>query len=201
MNEQIARTSKEMIDIGKLLQRSWALFQSKPVEHLVAGLIVIALSLVTLGVLFGPLSVGQIRMIEKQQRGETPRIEDVFAGFSSFGASFLTSLILFVAVFIGMLMLVLPGVLVGLAWGFAIWFVALEGASPTAALSGSWQLLKNHTVSVIVVFVLLGVVNAVASSVVLATLLTGPLSMIFCTLAYQEMVGAAPQPSDPVARV
>jgi uncharacterized membrane protein len=189
MNE-IARTSKEMIDLGKVFQRSWALFQSKPVEHLVAGLIVIALSAVTLGVLFGPLSVGQIRMIEKQQRGETPRIEDVFAGFGSFGASFLTTLILFVAVFVGMLLLVLPGVFVGLAWGFAIWFVALEGASPSAALSGSWQLLKNHTVSVIVVFVLLGVVNAVASSIVLATLLTAPLSMIFGTLAFQEMVGS-----------
>jgi uncharacterized membrane protein len=200
MNE-IARTSKEMIDLGKVFQRSWALFQSKPVEHLVAGLIVIALSAVTLGVLFGPLSVGQIRMIEKQQRGETPRIEDVFAGFSSFGASFLTSLILFVAVFVGMLLLVLPGVFVGLAWGFAIWFVALEGASPSAALSSSWQLLKNHTVSVIVVFVLLGVVNAVASSIVLATLLTAPLSMIFGTLAFQEMVGSEPQRIDAAPRV
>jgi uncharacterized membrane protein len=192
MNE-IARTSKEMIDIGKVAQRSWALFQSKPVEHLVAGLIVLALSAVTLGVLFGPLSVGQIRMIEKQQRGETPRIEDVFAGFSSFGASFLTSLILFIGVFIGMLFLVLPGVFVALAWGFAIWFVALEGATVSEALSSSWQLLKNHTVSVIVVFVLLGVVNVVASSVVLAALLTAPLSMIFSTVAYQEMVGSDPE--------
>jgi hypothetical protein len=196
MNE-IARTSKEMLDIGKLFQRSWALFQSKPVEHLVAGLIVISLSLLTLGVLFGPLSVGQIRMIEKQQRGETPRIEDVFAGFSSFGASFLTSLILFVAVLVGALFLVLPGVFVGLAWGFALWFVALEGASPSAALSGTWQLLQNHTGSVIVVFVLLGAINAVASTVVLAALLTGPLSMIFGTLAYQEMLGSEPQRIDP----
>lgn len=200
MNE-IARTSKEMIDIGKLFQRTWALFQSKPVEHLVAGLIVLALSIVSLGVLFGPLSVGQIRMVEKQQRGETPRIEDVFAGFSSFGPAFLTSLILFVAVFVGMLLLVLPGVLVGLAWGFAIWFVALEGASASTALSGSWQLLKNHTLSVIVVFVLLGVINVLASSVVLATLLTGPLSMIFCTLAFQEMQSSAPDRIDALPRV
>jgi hypothetical protein len=36
----------------------------------------------------------------------------------------------------------------------------------------------------------------VASSIVLATLLTGPLSMIFGTLAYQEMVGSAPHPID-----
>ena len=190
MNEQIARTSKDMVDIGKLFQRSWGLFQAKPVEHILASLVVFVLSMLSLGLLFGPLSVGQIRMIEKQQRGESIAVNDVFAGFSSFGPAFLTSLIILIGVFIGTLLLVLPGLLVGLAWGFAIWFVALEGASPTAALSGSWQLLKNHTVSVLVVFVLLGVVNAVASSIVLATLLTAPLSMIFGTLAYQEMVGA-----------
>lgn len=192
MNEHIARTSKDMVDIGKLFQKSWGLFQSKPVEHLVVSLIVFVLSMVSLGLLFGPLSVGQIRMIEKQQRGEDIAINDVFAGFASFGSAFLTTLILFVGVFIGMLLLVLPGVLVGLAWGFAIWFVALENASPTAALSGSWQLLKNNTVSVLVVFVLLGVVNAVAGTVVLATLITAPLSMIFGTVAYQEMVGSTP---------
>lgn len=190
MNEQIA-TSKEMVDIGKLFQRTWQLFQSKPVEHLVASLIVLVLSVVTLGVLMGPLAVGQIRMVEKQQRGETPRIEDVFAGFSSFGPAFLTSLIVAVAVGVGALFLVLPGVFVALAWGFALWFVALENASPSAALSGSWQLLKNNAASVILVFVLLGVVNAVAGTVVLGTLLTAPLSVIFATLAWQDMSNSA----------
>lgn len=190
MNEHIARTSRDMVDIGKLFQRSWGLFQSKPVEHLLASLVVLVLSMLTLGLLVGPLSVGQIRMIEKHQRGEPIAVGDVFAGFSSFGSSLLTSVIMLVGVFVGMLLLVLPGLLVALAWGFALWFVALEDASPTAALSGSWQLLKTHTVSVIVIFILLGVVNAVASSIVLGTLLTAPLSMIFATLAYQEMVGA-----------
>lgn len=190
MNAHIARTSRDMVDIGKLFQRSWGLFQSKPVEHLLASLVVLVLSMLTLGLLVGPLSVGQIRMIEKHQRGEPIAVGDVFAGFSSFGSSLLTSVIMLVGVFVGMLLLVLPGLLVALAWGFALWFVALEDASPTAALSGSWQLLKTHTVSVIVIFILLGVVNAVASSIVLGTLLTAPLSMIFATLAYQEMVGA-----------
>lgn len=189
MNNPIVRTSGELVDLGKLLQGSWSLFQSKPVEHLVAGLIVITGSVLSIGVLSGPLSVGHIRMVEMQQRGEPIRIQDVFAGFDSFGSAFLTSFILFVAVCIGMILLVLPGLLLGLAWGFAIWFVALEDASTTSALGGSWQLLKSHTASVIVVFVLLAVVNLAASTVVLATLLTGPLSIIFCTLAYQEMVG------------
>ncbi len=182
----------EMVDVPELARRSWALFQSKPVEHLVASLIAAGLSVVTLGALLGPLTVGHIRMIEKQQRGEEVRVGDVFDGFSSFGTAFLTSLVFCVALAIGMLFLVLPGVLVGLAWGFALWFVALEGASVSDALAGSWQLLKRHTVSVLVVFLILAVVNTVASAVVLGLVLSTPLSMIFGTLAFQELSDREP---------
>jgi uncharacterized membrane protein len=193
MNEQIARTPKQMVDVAELFKRSWALFQSKPVEHLVASLLVLVLSVISLGVLLGPLSVGQIRMIEKQERGEEPRIDDVFTGFSRFGSAFLTTLVFFIAMTIGAVMLVVPALFVGVAWGFALWFVALEGATPSEALGGSWQLLKSQTASVIVVLLVMGAVNLIASSVVLATLLTAPLTMIFCTLAFQDMqtVGSA----------
>ena len=44
----------------------------------------------------------------------------------------------------------------------------------------------------IVICLLLAVINVVAGSVVLATLLTAPISLIFCTLAFQDMVGATP---------
>jgi uncharacterized membrane protein len=196
MNEYIARQPKDMLDVVALFKRSWALFLSKPLEHLVASLLVLVLSVVSLGVLLGPLSVGQIRMIEKQQRGEEPRIDDVFTGFSSFGPAFLTTLVLFIAMTIGALLFVLPGLFVGVAWGFALWFVALEGASATEALAGSWQLLRRQTASVLVVLVIMGALNVIASSVVLATLLSAPFTMIFGTLAFQELQnvpGSGPQ--------
>jgi hypothetical protein len=186
-----------MVDVPELAKRSWALFQSKPVEHIVVSLLAVVLSVITLGVLLGPLSVGQIRMIEKQQRGDDLRIGDVFDGFSSFGAAFLTSLVFCVALAIGMMFLVLPGVFVGAAWGFALWFVALEGASVSDALAGSWQLLKRHTLSVLVVFLILAALNAVASAVVLGLVLTTPLSMIFATLAFQELIGLDPDAPRP----
>jgi uncharacterized membrane protein len=187
MDERIARTSKDMVDVAELGKRTWALFQVKPIEHIVAALIVLALSAVTLGVLLGPLTVGQIRMIEKQLRGEEPRIEDVFGGFDTFGPALLTTLVFVVALVIGLALLLLPGLFVCVAWGFALWFVALQGASTTDALASSWQLLKAHTGSVVVILLVVTVVNAVASSVLFATLLSAPLTMIFSTLAFQEM--------------
>jgi uncharacterized membrane protein len=194
MNESIHGVSKETVDVASLFQRSWALFSQKPLEHLVASLIVVVLGAVSLGVLIGPLSVGQIRMVDKQQRGEAIIIQDVFSGFSSFGAALIVSLIFFVGVAIGSALLVLPGLFLIAAWGFSWFFVALHDASATDALAASWNLLKTQTSSVLVVLVLLGVVNAVASSVVLAVLLTAPLTAIFATLAFRDMTASSAPP-------
>lgn len=194
MQENIRSTTKDMVDVGALAKRSWALFTAKPLEHLVAGVIVMVLGGVTLGILLGPLAVGHIRMVEKQTRGEDPRIEDVFSGFNSFGAALLAGIIFAVAVMVGMFLLVLPGLFVIAAWSFAFWFIALKGSSATDALGESWNLLKTQAGSVLVVLVLLAVLNAVAGSIVLATLLSAPLSVIFATLAFQEMTSSSASP-------
>lgn len=194
MNQHIQRTPGDMIDVASLAKRSWLLFTSKPVEHLVASVITMVITTVSLGLLLGPLVVGHIRMIEKQERGEDIRIEDVFSGFSSFGAAFLTTLILMIGMGIGFLLLVLPMFFVMAAWGFALWFVALRDASSVEALGASWSLLKSNLGSVIVVLLLTAVLNAIGSSVLLAVLLTAPLSMIFSTLAFDQMLGADGSP-------
>jgi uncharacterized membrane protein len=194
MQDNIRSTTKDMVDIGSLAKRSWALFTEKPLEHIVAALIVMVLGTVTLGILLGPLAVGHIRMVDKQTRGEAPRIEDVFSGFSSFGAALLAGIIFAVAVTVGMLLLVVPGLFVIAAWSYAFWFIALKGSSATDSLGEAWNLLKTQAGSVIVVLVLLAVVNAVAGSIVFATLLSAPLSVIFCTLAFQDMTSSSASP-------
>lgn len=196
MNESIQGISKETVDVVSLCKRSWALFSQKALEHLVASLIVMVLGAVSLGVLLGPLSVGQIRMVDKQRRGEVIVIQDVFSGFSSFGAALIASLIFFVCVAIGSALLLLPGLFLIAAWGFSWFFIALHDASATDALARSWNLLKTQTTSVLVVLVILGAVNALASSVVLAILLSAPLTAIFATLAFVDMTaGSAPPPN------
>ena len=181
------------LDISALAKRSWAMFQERPVEHLVAGLLVVTLSALSLGLLAGPLLVGHIRMVEGQERGEPIRIEDVFAGFRNFAPAFVTNLIVLVCVMLGLMVLVLPGLFIATAWGFALWFVALRRVSSGEALRASWELLKAQPSSVVLVLLLVGAVNAIAGSVLLATLLSAPLSSIFCTLAFQQLVRRQPE--------
>jgi hypothetical protein len=199
MNPDIPSSGKEVIDVASLFKRSWALFAQKPIEHVIVSLVVLVLGSVTLGVLIGPLSVGQVRMIEKQQRGEEISIQDVFSGFDSFAAAFLVTVIIVVCMCIGLPLLVLPGLFVFAAWGFAYYFIAHEHASTTEALGRSWNLLKTRTASVLLVLTLVFIVNFLAGTVVFAALLTAPLSALFCTLAAQDMLSTEPQPIGGVA--
>jgi len=182
-----------MVDVAGLSKRCWELFAEKPIEHVLVNLIVVVLGAVTLGLLLGPLYVGQIRMIEKQQRGESISVQDAFGGFDSFAPAVLVTLCLLVCASIGMALLVVPGLVVMAAWAFAYYFIARDGSSASEALAGSWNLLKTQTVSVLLVLLLVIVVNAIAATVVLAALLAGPLTAIFCTLAFQDMTQGAPQ--------
>jgi uncharacterized membrane protein len=194
MNPDIPSSGKEVVDLASLFKRSWALFAQKPLEHVIVSLIVLVIGSVTLGVLIGPLSIGQIRMIEKQQRGEEISIQDAFSGFDSFAAAFLVTVIVVVCMSIGLLLLVLPGLFVFAAWGFSYYFIARDHASTTEALASSWNLLKTRTASVLLVLTLIMIVNLLAGTVVFAALLTAPLSVLFCTLAAQDMLLTGPQP-------
>jgi uncharacterized membrane protein len=187
-----------MIDVASLFRRCWGLFSQKPLEHVLVSLIVVVLGSLTLGVLLGPLYVGQIRMIQKQQRGDSISVQDAFGGFDSFAGALLVTLCIFVCASIGSVLLVLPGLVVIAAWSFAYYFIARDHASAAEALAGSWNLLKTQTASVLVVLLLVIVVNCVAATFVLASLLVGPLSAIFCTLAFQDLTegGLSPVPGN-----
>ena len=197
MNPDIRSEAKPLVDVVSLSKQGWELFAQKPIEHMLVSLIVVVLGSVTRGRRRGPLYVGQIRMIEKQQRGDSISVGDAFGGFDSFAESVLVTLCMLVCASIGMLFLVVPGVILIAAWSFAYYFIALDRASATEALAGSWNLLKTQTASVLLVLLLVIVVNALSATIVLTALLAGPLSAIFCTLAFQDLTRGAPQAESP----
>jgi hypothetical protein len=176
-------------NISDILARAWKLFTDKPAEHIITGLLVSVLGAMTLGILFGPLLVAYIRMIDRQRQGETININEVFSGFDAFVPSFLVTLVIGICAFFGMLMLVLPGILVLLIWSFALWYVALRGESTVGALSASWSLCKAHVGPVLVVFLTFMVLNAAGSAVLFGALFTFPFALIVHTIAFRDLVG------------
>lgn len=77
------------MDISKALRNSFALYRQNFMTLLLATLIAAVGSLVTLGILAGPLTGGLLMLCLKLMRGETAGANEVFAYFNKFVPTFL----------------------------------------------------------------------------------------------------------------
>ena len=86
------------MDIGRVLKDSWVIFTKDWGALVVAALIALALSFVTLGILGVALSGGlYLMMLRRVREGRKPEVRDVFACFDRLGA-FVLAYLLFLGV-------------------------------------------------------------------------------------------------------
>ena len=95
---QQAVTNRRPIDLGGALREGGRRFLDDILPLVLATLIVAALSVLTLGILAGPLYAGMLNMvIERMRDGKQPRVGDVFSCLDRFWA-FLGAAILLAAI-------------------------------------------------------------------------------------------------------
>jgi len=118
-----------MIRIGDWISKAWEIFTKSVGVHIVLALIVGLGSLLTIGILAGPLACGWLYIILRQLREPDykPEIGDIGKGFEVFGQAFVAHLLVAAAlVVLWIVMFVLSFVpLVGSLLGFV---VVLAGA-------------------------------------------------------------------------
>ena len=185
--------------VASSLSESWELFKDDLVLYVIAALLVLVVSTVSLGLLSGPMIVGFIKLVAKRIRGEEGTATDVFDGFSEFGASLIAMILIGIGVFIGFLLLVIPGLIFAVVTAFTFHAIALDGDGATAAMGRSYSLIKEHLAPCAVLLVIVAVLNAIGGSVVFGSLLTMPFSLILMTLAYQRLRGTASHEITPSA--
>ena len=80
---------RETLDIGLVFKQGWRLFVKDIGPLIVGALIVAVLSIVSLGILAGPLAAGLYGTVVKRVRdGQQPEVGDVFGQMSRFWAFF-----------------------------------------------------------------------------------------------------------------
>ena len=179
--------------IQDTLSDAWTLFSQDFVLYVLAGLLMIVVSVVTLGLLSGPMAVGFIKLVEKRRRNEDGSPTDIFDGFSQFGASLIASILIGLGVFIGALLFVLPGILFGLATAFTFHAIAIDNESATGGISRSFSIIKENLALSAVFLVIVLVLSGIGGAVVFGTLLTMPFALILLTLAYHRLQGSETQ--------
>jgi len=173
--------------VQSTLVDAWNLFKDDLVLYVIAGLLMLAVSIFSLGLLSGPMTVGFIKLVEKRRNGEEAAATDVFDGFAQIGASLIASILIGVGIFIGVMFFVLPGFLFGMAMAFTFQAIAIDDESAMGAMGKSFSVIKENLALSVIFLVIVLVLSGIGGAVVFGTLLTMPFSLVLMTLAYHRL--------------
>ena len=170
-----------------IFAKGWQTFIQDAVLYILAFVLLVIFSVITLGIMSGPLMVGFINIVRKRLHGEEASPGDVFSGTAHFCTAFFTLLLIAIGVAIGTAFLVIPGLAVAWVTIFAFHCIAYRGDGVGEALNGSYNVIREHAGTTLVLFILLAAVNAVGGMFVIGSLLTGPFAMVTFTVAYEDL--------------
>jgi uncharacterized membrane protein len=184
----------EIMEIETLLKDSWEIFQKNMVAYIVGALITIFGSIIV--ITSAPLAYGLTYMAAKGARGETVEIADVFAGFKpdKFIQSWILFLIIMIPIFIGFLLLVIPGMIIGIVFSiiflYALPLMVIKDLGAVDALKESLEIAKANLQDTVILVVIVMILNAIGSAIWIGTILTMPFSMLLLVLALPMVTSA-----------
>lgn len=187
------------IDVESFVSRStreaWQTFKADPLLYIAGSLVVAVVSVLSVLLLAGPLTVGFVKLVRRRRRGESARITDVFDGLSQFAPSFVAFVLIAIATVIGMLLFVVPGLLVLVVSCFAFHEIAYRKAHAGDAVRASFHVAKRNPLHVLIMLIGVAALNALGSAVLFGTLLSAPFALVWMTVAYELLSGQTPEPS------
>lgn len=135
---------------------------------------------------------GMVKIWCAAARGQTPQFGDMFAGGSRFLPLLAVLLLTIFGVLLGYVLLIVPGIILGLGLAFAQFYVVDQNMGPIDALKASWEATKGHKGNIFLfglVAVLIGVAGYAACCVgVFAAI---PLIMVAWATIYTRISGTA----------
>ncbi len=154
--------ARRRLDVGQAFKGGWNAFTADIVPLLVGALIAGLLSIVTLGILAGPLTAGLYNMVVRRIRdGRRAEIGDVFSCMDRFWGFLWAAIVLVVLVGLASLTIV-GGVLLATIWIYVFPFMVDRRMGLTEAMSASYhQVVDNgfwEHLALLVVFVAIGAV-------------------------------------------
>ena len=176
--------------IKTTLSEAWSLFTNDFVLYVLAGLLLLVVSGVSLGLLSGTMSVGFVMLVEKRRRGEDANAMDIFDGFSQFGASLIATLLISIGIAIGLFIFVLPGLIFGLAMLFTYPAIAIDNESATGGMAKSFSIITENFVLCFMFLLIVSVLSGLGGAVVFGIVVTLPFNIILITLAYDRLRAA-----------
>jgi uncharacterized membrane protein YvlD (DUF360 family) len=175
--------ARPRLDVGKAFKGGWNAFTADIVALLVGALIAGLLSIVTLGILAGPLTAGLYTMVIGRVRdGRPAQIGDVFSCMNRFWGFLWAAIVLVVLIALASLTIV-GGVLLATIWIYVFPFMVDRKMGLTEAMSASYhQVVDNGFWEHFALLVVFFAIGAVANGWV--GILTTPFTIAVIVGAY-----------------
>ncbi len=195
------------LDVGLAFKKGWHAFTSDIVPFLVGALIVGALSVITLGILAGPLSAGLYSMaVGRLRDGRPAEIGDVFSCFDRFWSYLWAAIVLVVLIGLASLTIV-GGVLLATIWIYVFPFMVDRRMGLGEAMSASYHRVVDngfweHLALVVIFFAVSAVANGWVGIVTFPFTIAVITGAYFATRDYDRQYVAAatvPAPQPPAA--
>ena len=136
--------SRPRLDVGLAFKKGWDAFTADIVPFLVGALIAGLLSVITLGILAGPLVAGLYSMaIRRMRDGRRAEIGDVFSCFDRFWSYLWAALVLVVLIGLASLTIV-GGVLLATIWIYVFPFMVDRRMGLTDAMAASYHRVVDN---------------------------------------------------------
>jgi hypothetical protein len=187
------RTRGEVSGYQQISTATWAVGAA----GLVAGLAGLLMYLVLTGAI--------TRAVAAEVAGQDPSVEQSYRfGFHRLGSVLVVSVLVGLATIAGFILLVIPGIYIGVRLAVSVEALVVEGRRPTESMGRSWALVGGHWWhafgAVLVAGLITGVVNAVittpfgntswlvqAVAAAVATIITLPYGVLVGVLLYLDL--------------
>lgn len=176
------------MNIGRYLERSWRLMIDNPVELWIAPLVGSLIAGFCWPFLYGPMMAGIAFLVFRAIRGEKADFADIFRGFDRFGDNVLAALFSGILIAIGFVLCIIPGIIASIGLLYTFQILADTNLSWSQAMTRSWEMIRNRFWEHFVFALVLVLINAVGGLFCgIGTLLTGPLTILAVTVAYEDL--------------
>lgn len=165
-------SDRPILDLGLAIRQAWRLFLKDLGPLLIAGLIVVALGTLTLGILAGPLIAGLYGMVvSRVNDGRQPSVGDVFNQFDRFWSFLGAALALVVLIGLAMLTIV-GGFLLATIWIYVFPLMVDRGIGLGEAMKTSKDMVVargfwEHLALVLVIALIASVANGALAIIAL----------------------------------
>lgn len=182
-------------DIGTCVSAGINGLKKDPVTHIVTSLLIGIVGGATAGLLTGPMMVGYMRMIKREDEGHKAEIADVFKGFDDFVPALLAVLMSSIIVAIGFMLCVIPGLLIMALVPTSAYLVAVGESDGINAIRRAFEAVKANLVSAFFCALVLGIVASIGSILCgIGIILTLPIGVIGSYHMAKQLTDDGPAP-------